>query len=244
MAIGPVAEGPKSQQVGHAVALCGVGEPRGDHRGGPRCEGVRCLIGGEEFDRPSGPSPGNLFDVALLVAVVHAEGEKFTQFARVIFVGDAVGLGGGVVVSSGQDGVEVDDHGRTFDTDLQEVVEGALRIQEGLPPAEVFFEFLPGRFGARPGIGQSGPVIEVDQPLGVFGDKVVLQELLKDLGQLALRLNRVVDVPGAQVTDGGRTLLESGIVGDGRFGVSLQRDGRNNAAAAEPHRQLSSRGLG
>ena len=61
---------------------------------------------------------------------------------------------------------------------------------------------------------------------------------LKDLGQLALRLNRVVDVPGAQVTDGGGTVLKPRIVGDGRFGIPLQWNRCCKTAAAEPSSEL------
>ena len=120
-------------------------------------------------------------------------------------------------------------------------MEGALRVQERPPPAQVLIELLAGRLGARPGVGQPRPLIEVGQPLGVFGHEVVFEELLEHLGELAPGLNRVENVPGPQVTDGGRTFLESGVIGEGRFGVPLQRDGGRDAAAAEAHGQLEVR---
>ena len=85
------------------VAILEVHRPRAD--GGAGADAVRAGIkrdrggGGEqvvgidrvhELHRPAAPGAGHLDDVVLVITVVHAEGEKFEQLARIVFVGNAV----------------------------------------------------------------------------------------------------------------------------------------------------------
>ena len=160
-----ILERPDPNQVGDGNA--GVQGPQIRRQ---RVELVRWV---HDVDRPTGPGARHHRDVILVVAIIHSEGEQFQQFAGVVLVGDSSAVAPAVI------GVEVDDHRRAFGADAQEIVKRALRIQEGLAPALVLFEFkLGGQLGHSVGVVVES--VEVISRLGVLSDKMIFQELVQD----------------------------------------------------------------
>ncbi len=77
-----------------------------------------------QFHAPASPRLRTLDDVVLIVAVIDAKREQLHQFARVVLVSRL----GRLAVAPAGDGIEVNDHGRAFSADLQQIVERALRV--------------------------------------------------------------------------------------------------------------------
>ena len=126
---------------------------------------------------PAGETAGDLLDVALRVAAVDAQGVQFQQFARIVLVGDSS------AVAPAVHGVEINDHRRTFGADAQQIVECALRIEEGLTPALVLLELQLRR--QQSALRAVVVDVKIIARFGVLCDKMVFQKLVQHLQQLA-----------------------------------------------------------
>jgi hypothetical protein len=99
---------------------------------GSQGKGIKLVGCVNNVSRPASPRARHDSDVILIIAIVDAEGKKLQQLARIIFVGNVLGVAAAVYR------VQVDDHGGAFGADEQQIIEGALWIQQSLAPFLVF----------------------------------------------------------------------------------------------------------
>ena len=154
-------------------------------------EGIIHLFATDHADRPPRPGAGHGDDVVLIVAVIDAHGEQLEQLASVVFVGHPR------PVSAAFDRIQVDDFGRTFDVDFQQIVKCTVWIQQRLPPPRDLTIFKI----CRDKVHDAAIVvaIQVIHGLGVIRDEVVFKKLGENLQQLPRGTDCVQAIPTAHL---------------------------------------------
>ena len=162
--------------------------------GAAGCEDVERVRHVHQLHRPAGPARRHVRDVRLIVAVVHAHREQLQQLAAVVFVGEIRRI-----APAGRR-VEIDDHRRAFHADLEEVMEGRVRVQQQIAPLRNLAPFPLGGGAVRKPVAIAEAHEHV-RALARLGDEMILEELREDFQQLPVGIDRVQHQPRLHVRD-------------------------------------------